>query len=598
MSTIVANQDLLSKYQIVPSTPEKLEEDMNKVYAKYQDKKITKYEAQGSLKKGSHIKGSRAGNIISLNETEEHADFRMEVMKASLRNPVPLRSIGNPNFEKSAMSTASNLYGFDLYNPSLHLVPWLSPIRDMLPRRGRPMPGIAFNWKSIRPGTGTAGTFSRGGMPASPWVPEGQRAPQQTLSFANNSANYVTMGVEGAVTFQEEWASQNFEDALATGHFFALENLMLKEEDAIIGGNATLKIGTANTPTGTSTGTGSFTGNFYAACVGLTYEGYRNFFLLNGINTATTLTQQQAITTPDQKVMTVNSGCGQGSAISSVNALSSKVSGTFSVTPKNGEVAWLWYVGTANSAAQLFLQAITNVPSYTFTATPGTSTQAYSALVAADFSVNDGTTGGGVNQVKAFDGFLTQSINNASLSPANAYLKQFNGATLTSNGSGGIKEIDNMLLNLWNNYQTTLDVLYVNAQELKNITAGVLSNASGPLLRFDKDADSGKYDLTGGGTISFYHNPYIPGGKDLIIMVHPTLPPGTMFGYAKTLPPYFKTNSTPTVAEIITRKDYFSKDFADTTLEFQFGVYADEVLAVYAPFCLGVLTGIGDGIGT
>ena len=244
------------------------------------------------------------------------------------------------------------------------------------------------------------------------------------------------------------------------------------------------------------------------------------------------------------------------------------------------------------------MQAITTVPSYTFTAAPSTTGQLYSVLTASDYSVNDGTTGGGVNQVTAFDGFLTQSITNSALSPANAYLKQLSGATLTSNGSGGIKEIDAMLYYLWNNFQTTLDILYVNAQELKNITAGVLSNASGPLLRFDKDADSGHYDLTGGGTISFYHNPYIPGGKDLIIMVHPTLPPGTLFGYAKTLPPYFKTNSTPTVAEVITRKEYFSKDFADTTLEFQFGVYADEVLAVYAPFCLGVITGIGDGIGT
>ena len=338
MSNIIATNELLQKFEITPSTPEKLEEDLNKVYAKYQDKKITKYETQGSMKKGAHVKGSRAGNIVSLNETEEHADFRMEVMKAALRNPVPLRSIGNPNFEKSAMSTASNLYGFDLYNPSLHLVPWLSPLRDSMPRRGRPMPGIQYNWKSIRPGSGG---FQRGGMPASPWINEGQRAPQQSLAFVSNNAKYVSIGVDGAVTFQEEWASQDFEDALATAHFFALENLMLKEEDALIGGNATLKIGTANTPTGTHTGSGSFSGSYYCAVVGLTYEGYRNFFLLNGINTATTLTQQQSITTPDNKVMTVNSGCGQGSAISSVNSPSSSVSATFSVVPKNGEVAWL-----------------------------------------------------------------------------------------------------------------------------------------------------------------------------------------------------------------------------------------------------------------
>lgn len=564
----------MEKYDIKPSTPEKLKEDLNKVYAKYQDKAFNKFQATGKNPLG----------VITLEETQENKDFRMDVMKAALRNPIPLR--------KAAMSTASNLYGFDLQAPSKHLVPWLSPLREMLPRVKRPgAQGTSTNWKSITPSS-----FSAGGMPAMPWINEGQRAPQQSIRAVNNQANYASIGIDGSVTYEEESASENFEDALATAHFFALENLMVKEEDSLIGGNNSLKLGTANTPTGTNSGTGSFSGSFYAACVGLTYEGYRNFTLLGGVTNG--LVQQLSLTTPDNKPMQVNGGCGQGSAISSVNTLSSKVTATFSVVPKNGEIAWLWYVGTSNSASALYLQGVTTVPSYSFTAAPGTTTQLYSLLNAVDFSVNDGTTGGGAAQVIAFDGFLTQSINNAALAVPNAYYKQFNGAVLTSSGSGGIKEIDKMLISTWNTFKTTIDLILVNAQELANITAGVLSNASGPLLRFDKDANSGNYELTASGRIAFYHNPYIPGGRQIMIMVHPTLPPGTMFGYAKSLPPYFLSNSTPTVAEVVTRRDYYSKDFADTTREFQFGVYAEEVLAVYAPFCLAVLTGIGDGINT
>jgi hypothetical protein len=51
-------------------------------------------------------------------------------------------------------------------------------------------------------------------------------------------------------------------------------------------------------------------------------------------------------------------------------------------------------------------------------------------------------------------------------------------------------------------------VLYVNSQELKNITTKVLSNASGPLLRYDAPADGsgGEYELTASGVIQYYYN--------------------------------------------------------------------------------------------
>ena len=75
----------------------------------------------------------------------------------------------------------------------------------------------------------------------------------------------------------------------------------------------------------------------------------------------------------------------------------------------------------------------------------------------------------------------------------------------------------------------------------------------------------------------------------------PTVPPGTILGYAKNLPSYFKTNATPNVAEVLTRRDYYSKEWADTTREYQFGVYSEQCLGVYAPFCLGIICGVGNG---
>jgi hypothetical protein len=146
---------------------------------------------------------------------------------------------------------------------------------------------------------------------------------------------------------------------------------------------------------------------------------------------------------------------------------------------------------------------------------------------------------------------------------------------------------------MWNNYKVTVDVLYVNAQELQNITKRILNNNSAPLLRAMIGQDSG-FDLTASGVISFYHNPYIPGGRKIPIIIHPKISPGTIFAQGKVLPQYFKANNTANISEVLARREYYTKEWADVTREYQSGVYVEEVLAVYAPFALGIITGIGN----
>jgi hypothetical protein len=84
-------------------------------------------------------------------------------------------------------------------------------------------------------------------------------------------------------------------------------------------------------------------------------------------------------------------------------------------------------------------------------------------------------------QTTVLDGLLTQAFNNTTLSPQNAYTINLAGATLTTGGAGNVVEIDNMLSAMWNQYKVTVDVIYVNAQELKNITYRVLNGSSAPL---------------------------------------------------------------------------------------------------------------------
>jgi hypothetical protein len=210
------------------------------------------------------------------------------------------------------------------------------------------------------------------------------------------------------------------------------------------------------------------------------------------------------------------------------------------------------------------------------------------------------TADNSANPSYAFDGLLTTALKAGS----GAYVRTLatgtagTGTPLTASGRGSVAEIDQMLQTMWDQYQVSPTVLFVNSQELKNITDKVLSNSSGPLLRFDTPANGadGGYELTAAGVVQFYYNPFaINGGLRIPVRIHPRVPPGTIIGWAENLPIQYQSNEVPNVAEIKTRQDYYQINWPIVTRQQQVGVYAEEVLAIYAPFAVGVITNIGNG---
>jgi hypothetical protein len=104
------------------------------------------------------------------------------------------------------------------------------------------------------------------------------------------------------------------------------------------------------------------------------------------------------------------------------------------------------------------------------------------------------------------------------------------------------------------------------------------------------------YQLTAGGTVRFYFNPFMMGGGDSIpILIHPNLPAGTILAWCENLPAQYQSNNVPNVAEVKVRADYYQLDFALRTRAREFGVYAEETLAIYAPFAMGVISNIANG---
>ena len=365
--------------------------------------------------------------------------------------------------------------------------------------------------------------------------------------------------------------------------FRLLQKMMLKEEMAILAGNASLQLGTPATPTLSASGAGATlpAGTYFVKVVALTLEGYQNSNVSGGIATTKT------VTGVDNKTFTLSGGSSNISPEAS-QAVTLGQTLFCSVTAIQGAVAYAWYVSTSTGTETL--QAITTINSLAVSAPLAAGNQSQTAV----------TTDNSANPSYAYDGLLTTALKNGS----NAYVNILptgtagTGTTLTSSGRGSVNEIDTMFQAMWNNFELSPTVLYVNAQELKNITTKVLSNSSGPLLRYDTPADGseGEYQLTASGVVQFYYNPFaIYGGLRIPIKIHPRVPPGTIIGWAENLPIQYQSNEVPNVAELKTRQDYYQIDWPIVTRQRQVGVYAEEVLAVYAPFAMGVITNITNG---
>jgi len=475
---------------------------------------------------------------------------------------------------QKTISTSTGLVAFDLQAPAKNLYPVATPIRNRLPRVGGGT-GTATNWRQVNAIIGS-------GFDAMGWIPEGQRSGQMSYSTSNKSASYCTLGEEDAITYEAINAARGFEDAQARMTMRLLQKTFLKEEFAVMGGNNSLALGTPTAPTLSAAGSGATLPalTYSVIVVALSVEGYANSSKVTG---ALSIPTTKTITGADGKTFSLSGGSSNKSAASTqAVTLGQTLSATVPVV--TGAVAYAWFTGAAGSEK---LEAITTVNSVTFSA-PLNGTLQAATTVTADNSTN----------ATAFDGLLT-----AGFKPSNGAQvitlptgTAGVGTVLTASGKGSVNEIDTLLLNMWNAYQVSPSVIYVNAQELKNITTKCLTGSSAPLLQYFKDANNAEYRLAAGGTIEFYFNPFmLDGGMKIPIKIHPNLPAGTILAWAENLPLQYQSNEVPNVAEIKERQSFYQIDWPIVTRQRQVGVYVEECLAIYAPFGVGILTNIANG---
>ena len=479
------------------------------------------------------------------------------------------------------VTVSTGLTEYDLQAPAKNIFPVITPLRNAVPRVQRPNPGDAARWRSIFSITGS-------GFDSMGWIPEGQRSGSMSYSATSLVAPYVTLGEEDTISFEAEAAAQGFEDVNATASLRLLQKTMLKEEMALLSGNASLQLGTPVAPSASAAGTGGTLPaiTYSIIVVALTGEGWRNMGGITG-------TVSSGAAVPTTKTITGNDGnsfvLNGGSSNKSPNVTQAVSSGqTLSVTLATipaGTVALAWFVGALGSET---LQQVTTINSATFSAPLVTGTQAATAIT-ADLSTNSAL---------AYNGFLSIGMTaaNSAYYVTQATGTAGTGTPLTASGRGSVVEIDTMLKGMWDNSRISPSVIYVNSQEMKNITNKVLTNASGPLVHYQVDPTTGMPNIHSGGGVRWYYNPFqVDGGNDIPIRIHPFLPPGTIMAVAEKLPAWYQNNNVANTFEVMTRRDYYRIDWPIRTRRREFGVYAESVLAPYAPFAIGILSNIGNG---
>jgi hypothetical protein len=523
---------------------------------------------------------------MNVNPTQE----TIELVSQAQKTPIPddvVRAFTQP------ATATSGLIAYDLEAPSKKLYPILTPLRNRIARRADGY-GIQSNWRAV---TGINTAMLQIG------VPEGQRGGVMAQATADYLAKFVSLGLENYLTFEADYASKNFEDLKALAVTQLLQATMIQEEFLDLGGNGTLGInGGSATPTPTVSdvttgGTLAAATPYYVGCVALSLAGYQQIAAVNNgqvgqaisfANYTTGgnfLTSQYSITGADGQAIAFGGGVGRPSAIGTATTASDgnathKIAAT--VAPVVGAVAYAWFFGAANAAASLYLTAVTTINSAVFSAAADSTAQPFSAITASDNSKN----------AYVYDGMLSQIMKTGS----GAYFADLatgtpgTGTKLTSNGAGGIAEIDTAFASFWNNYRLSPDEIFVNAQQLIDMNTIIIANGGAPLYRFTMDANN-LGTIEAGVVVGSILN--VITNKHVKVTVHPNMPSGTIMFWSNSIP--YPLNDVGSIVLKHLRRDYYQIEWPIKTRKYEYGVYFDGVLKNYFPPAFGIIRNIAPG---
>ena len=457
---------------------------------------------------------------------------------------------------KTGISTSLGLVGYPLEAPSKKIYPVLSPLVNTLARIPvtrlgvGAMSGTALNWKQISK-INSANLW--------PFVAEGNRNSKITYTATPKSATFQTLGLDDSVTQEAMWAGRNYEDVRAYSALATLQALKIMEEFAVLGGNNPLLgnvAGTAAAGTQPAASTGALTASthYFFKVTALTEQGV--FQSAQGNNGTVDAAGETAQTGSSTDIQTAASGAGSDSI-------------KLNWTAKAGAFAYNVYCRKTTDSAWRWT-AISYTNSYTLIADPP-------------------TTGGLVNTADQTAGANDFSGLVYVIETSGDY-KSLDNATLTSDGAGGIVEIEDRLQNQWDTNRVGPDEIWVNSQESRTMKKKMLNAGSSSIARIVVEGGNAQAELDAGAGVTRYYNSFT--GQWIPVKTHPYLPKGKMLLLTHHLPEWFPNNEIPDAIIIATQEEYADYQFAFTTRAYEHGVYVAEVPVPYAPGFSSIISNI------
>ena len=477
----------------------------------------------------------------------------METTQESLQKTV--EGVKDSQTLEKAIDVGVGLSGYSLEAPAKQLVPFASPLRNIIPRRISKT-GDSTHWKAITE-VNAAGKAT---------AIEGARGNGMKYTVEDKLAAFKVIGLQDSVTLEAEAAGRNFQDVKATATTNLLLRVMTEEEKIILGGNRT-SLGTVATPTASAVtdATSTITAGSYSVKVAAL-----TLVAANRVVTNMQIANMKGLEIPatdssNQPITGAFDGVTAASTAGSVTVSSGEgISAT--VTPVKGALAYAWFVGASGSET---LQIVTT-----------NSAMSINKLVTGGSSA---PTADGSADPLAFDGIIPQII-------AGGGLYYDMGNSQLTAAAGGIAELDEINSRLFNQYKNGPTRYLVSEQLAKDITSAIVKNNGAPTL-FVNNGE--KNDITGNYMVRRYVNKSY-GGENVIIDVHPWLPNGTMVVMCDRVP-YPNTN-IPSVLEMECGYDYRQLEYAMTTPQYEFEVRTFEALKHYFPACQAIITNVKAGI--
>ena len=469
-----------------------------------------------------------------------------------------------------AITTATGLIGYELETPAKVVVPVITPLVNMLPRRRGGGIDIV-HWKAITSFDSSRnwGTLTEGGTPS-----------QVTYAVAAMQNTLQTIALMNQVSFQAQWRGRLLEaDVRARRTAELLYQLKITEERWLLGASAYLMTPPAPVLATATTGGTVAAGTYWVQVTALNAQGQTlasnaTKIVTTGSTSTITIT---IFTVPNATQYNVYIGSGASLPAAGAMWLQAGISGANAQQPATGASVTLADGATILPSGEVQPGYLT----VTLTAPPASSGTALSTVAANTAK----TFVDGSGNILMWDGIIAQALGNASTA---------NGATLgaqvaqpaAATGVLALSDIDNLLAAMC--LQAAGDPDYLVMNPLDNVKLTNLVVGAGQLRYVVDSRDGDQGDLTAQYRITRYLNKST--GKEMAIILDRYCPQGHMLFLPMSIP--FPVPEISHAIEIETNQEYWGVDFAVTDSNFKFADYVDETCKVYFLGGLGLLRGI------